>query len=101
MTDYQFYKGIGICVDCKKYRIFSGEARCPECRAYHANYMIKFRQKKDKQLEHEKRVLERQKRRENGCCFRCGRKLTDLKYKTCEVCRKRENAWQKKNRLNK
>ena len=85
MTDYQFYKGLGVCTQCKKNPIFGNESRCPECKAYQAEWMITH---KNKKRDYEKTKERMNKRRKQGVCFKCGGKLTDG-YKTCIRCRER------------
>lgn len=97
MTDYEFYKRMGVCTQCKKNIIFKNEGRCPECKAYHAEWMINNRNRKRDAERQKERINER---REQGVCFKCGGELTDG-YKTCRRCRERIKIYRKRMKLKK
>ena len=102
MTDYQFYKRIGICPICTKVKIFGSECACTECRAKRAEVAF-IRRSKDREATN-KYVNELKKkisdeRRANGECYVCGKKLLDLRYKACSSCRKKKNELQKQRNL--
>ena len=102
MTDYQFYKRMGVCPMCRKESLFGSECACPECRAKNAEATARKRKRKK---ENEK-IYERQqkknlsdRRRAEGKCYVCGKDLNGDKHKACIRCRARKNAWQKARNL--
>ena len=98
MTDYQFYKRMGICPSCRKEKLFGTEGYCVVCKAYFA---MKQQEKRDKNPEEERKKHRESvkrlayQRRENGQCYVCGRILKDLKYKACPYCRAKKNKWER------
>lgn len=102
MTDYQFYKRMGICPQCTKNKLFGTESRCPECRAYVAERVTRLREKnRENARKYQRDYMQKigNERRENGQCYVCGKQLTDLKYKACAMCRAKKNTWQKQRNL--
>lgn len=92
MTNREFYKSIGICPNCRKRPITGKENSCSECRKIRADNARKRREENRElvnRIQREQTRLRKSKRRENGECLRCGRKLTDTNYSRCEVCRKK------------
>lgn len=80
----------GLCVDCKREDAYTmaGHWHCYECSRKAAARITNMRKQADyntKRRLHD-RALENE-RREKGLCFRCGKPLTDTRYKTCELCR--------------
>lgn len=102
MTDRQFYKRMGICPNCRKRPIYERENSCFECKEKRVEYM-RMKRLENPKLENfktkEYKRLLWNKRRENGQCYRCGEVLTDLKYKTCRLCRMKANEWQKQRKF--
>ena len=89
MTDYQFYKRMGICPSCRKYKLYGDENLCIECKAYFANKQQKRRNTdneriKNQKMESYKKVAEF--RNENNLCTKCGKPRTD-NHKMCGICR--------------
>lgn len=96
MTDYQFYKRMGICPQCKKNKIMGSESHCPECRAYQADLMAKIYKENRNNIRERKRLAEKEiltYRRNNGLCYKCGKQLINLDYKSCKRCRERIKAY--------
>lgn len=85
MTDYQFYKGIGVCTQCKKNPIFGQEGRCPECKAYLAEWMLTH---KDRKRDYERTKERMDERKKQGLCYKCGGELKDG-FLMCRRCRER------------
>ena len=84
MTDYQFYKRMGICPSCKKNKIFGDEGHCPECRVWFANHFAKKLMENREEINRNRRTRDlklRNKRKELGLCYICGAELND-KFKT-------------------
>lgn len=80
----------GLCVTCKREDAYTmaGHWHCYECSQKEAARAAEKRKKEgfNAKRRHRQRALENE-RRENGLCFRCGKALTDMRYKTCERCR--------------
>lgn len=74
MTDYDFYKSIGICPKCKKRTSAKGRVRCEICLAKQAENTARYREKHGQsptQYESTKKL--RAKRRAEGKCYWCGK----------------------------
>ena len=94
MTDYQFYKRMGICPQCKKNKLWGNENLCPECKAYFANKATEYRAKDKERINRNKRNSYKsiaEFRREDNLCTKCGKPRTD-KYKMCPSCRKKNTV---------
>lgn len=104
MTDYQFYKRMGICPSCRKEKLFGTEAQCPECRAYRAERMQKKRENNRKEMNEYQRLLEKRlriERKENGKCTKCGKDNKNSLYRTCAICRMKERNQRFRRNINK
>lgn len=102
MTDYQFYKRMGVCPMCRKESLFGSECACPECRAKGAETKAKKREKnreKTRMYERQQKKNLSDRRRAEGKCYVCGKDLNDDRHKACIRCRARKNAWQKERNL--
>ena len=102
MTDYQFYKRMGVCPMCRKEKLFGLECTCLECRAKDAESKAKKRERmriKAREYERNQKKKLSDRRRSEGKCYVCGVELTDFKYKACVLCRAKKNAWQKARNL--
>lgn len=100
MTDRQFYKSIGICPRCGKNKLWGDEKECPECAAKGYEYAMKSRARLGKEhynITHSKWAkVAHHKRIEQGMCTRCGKRKADYNFKTCGICRARDNATRSK-----
>ena len=86
----EYFKSVGLCPQCGKYKLFNDEKMCLECKANRANTSYKNSLKestKEKHREYQKSVKEY--RIENGLCTSCGDK-NDTDGHTCSKCRKSE-----------
>lgn len=93
--EYHFWQDNGICPKCHKNKLMGNEKTCPECRAYFASYQAKRRSDPNK-IEHINEMNRihtnnmHKRRKENGLCITCGRKVIDGKTK-CYLCREKAN----------
>ena len=70
--NYQYYLSRGLCPHCGgKNKVEPGSNRCRECA---------IKNSESKRRTKERRIAE-------GRCTRCGEKLADNRFKTCEKCR--------------
>lgn len=79
MTDYEFYKSIGICPKCKKKKPFHNYVFCEECLEKIQNANDKYRKPKSNEYDRkyaEKRKQKREERKRQGLCIRCGKPAT-------------------------
>ena len=78
-SDYQFFKGIGVCVECGTKPVYPGKVRCPAClekeRKYFKKYELKHREERKKYMRDRYR-----KKVEDGICPRCSKKATHGLY---------------------
>ena len=84
-----------LCTNCKKQDAYtlSGRWLCYECEQ--AAIERQRQRRAQPGYNHEKWLEVKAKqweRREQGLCFRCGRELTDSRYKTCARCRAKASA---------
>lgn len=103
MTDYQFYKRMGVCPSCRKNKIMGDEGHCPECRAWFANHFAKKLEANREEMNKARRIRDselRKKRRENGLCYRCGGELKDG-FSLCRRCREREKIYKARQKAKK
>lgn len=89
-------KALHLCVDCKGQDAYTLNGRwvCAECAEKRAAYMRNWRAGTD--YGHrlwEKRKVQEWERREQGVCYKCGRKLDDKRYKTCWRCRAQDRKY--------
>lgn len=87
-------KALHLCTNCKKQDAYTLNGRwvCAECAEKRAGYERNKRIGTD--YGHriwEKVKVQQWERREQGVCFRCGRKLDNKRYKTCWRCRARDH----------
>lgn len=108
MDRYKKLQLLGICPVCGKNRLFDNESVCIECRAKNTINMAKVRARRtqDQVVEFEKKrsnysKKNRQYRIENRLCVKCGKKLGDAKYKTCNICLLKEREWKHNDRIKK
>ena len=91
----QWYKENGICPRCGKNNLFGGEKVCIECNAIAYAYNIQRANRlgreycNKKQAEYQK--IRYHKNSEQGICTRCGKRNADYGYKTCGICREKDN----------
>lgn len=74
MTDYEWFKSIGICPKCKKRNMVKGRARCEICLARQAENSARYREKHGQspnRCESMKKL--RAKRKAEGKCMYCGK----------------------------
>lgn len=79
MTDYEFYKSIGICPKCKKKKAFYNKVFCEECLEKIQNGNDKYRKPKSKEYDRKyaaRRKEKREERKRKGLCIRCGKPAT-------------------------
>lgn len=92
----KWLKNRGYCMDCGKRDAFTlgGKCRCAECSERHSAY------KRDRTAENEKHRMERERRRSNRLCTRCGNPLPTAHYPyvMCERCRASERQRQERQR---
>lgn len=89
-------QNIGICPRCQKVRLYGDEKVCPECNAYAYEHIMQARATEEGRLHynevHSKWAKnEHQRRIEQGICTRCGKRKSDYGYKTCGICRAKDN----------
>jgi len=92
--DYEYYKELGLCVQCKKDNAMVGSTVCPECADKKAEYdrlrweKLKkssgFPEYQRKHLIYENNL--RQKRRDAGICHICGKRPVEKGYARCYEC---------------
>lgn len=107
MELYYWYKSHGICVQCGSADAVPGQVRCKECRSIFARYSAEYYANKlaemtdDERKTHFKAVSRkaaenkriRQKRRyAEGICIYCGKREPVAGLKSCEYCRRKNNA---------
>lgn len=102
----EFYRKNKICYVCGKNKVFGDEKTCPECRAKEQirrdNYTEEdkdkgYRKYYDKKKEKNKQLIK--ERIQKGLCTKCGKRASDLGYKTCGICRyKNTNYKREKNK---
>lgn len=89
MTDYKWYKSIGICVQCKKETAAPNRVRCEVCLEQNLATQEKRRRlgtyKVTDRREYSKLI--REKRREAGLCIYCGKPVCSQSKAFCINCR--------------
>lgn len=91
-----FLQNIGICPRCQKTKLFGDEKQCPECNAKAYNLVMASRKTEYGRLQYNKNHAEWAKKKHNerieqGICTRCGKRKPDNGYKTCGICRAKDN----------
>lgn len=87
----KWYQSHGICPRCGKNDLFGDEKVCLECNA--KAYAATMRSRDNLGRSHYNAVhnewarKEHQKRIVQGICTRCGKRKSDVGYKTCGICR--------------
>lgn len=79
MTNYEFFKSIGLCPRCGKNKPFENYVFCAECLEKIALSNEKYRKPKSKiydQRYEGKRKQKREERKRKGLCIRCGKPAT-------------------------
>lgn len=92
MTEYESYKSIGICPQCRKHEAEPNHVLCYEC--------LDEKRQKWRNSEHKKRKVNStiEKRKESGICTRCGKRdASDGKLK-CRFCLAKERNKQRERR---
>lgn len=98
MTDYQFYKRMGICPNCRKNKIMGDEGHCPECRAWFAEHFAKKREENKEQMNEQRKRTDRilrNERKKHGLCIRCGAKLIGTAFQKCIKCREKDKIYRR------
>ena len=104
MTDYQFYKRMGVCPSCRKNKIMGDEGHCPECKAWFAEHFAKKRAENKDAMNRQRKLLDRalyNKRKELGLCATCGAELIDRRFVTCRRCRERVKIYKARQKAKK
>lgn len=96
--DRQFLLSIGICPICRKNPIEPNKHACYECLGKERDRYRKSREngtyKKQKADTERKRILY-EKRREQGLCYRCGKRKAEG---LCGICKAKAKAYKDKKR---
>lgn len=94
-----WYQRHGICPRCRKNDLFGDEKVCPECSAKGYVNTMRSRERLGKKHYNNKHNewarKEHQRRIEQGICTRCGKRKADNGYKTCGICREKDNSTRK------
>lgn len=92
--EYEFYKGLGICVNCLKEKAQKGYTRCLACRMAEREQEIARGRKKeyDKEKYKQKRLL----RKQDGLCTKCGCRKA-VKGLLCSRCYSYQVRYRKRN----
>lgn len=94
-----WYQDHGICPRCRKNDLFGDEKVCLECGAKEYGITMRSRERLGKEHynnRHNEWARKEHKRRiEQGICTRCGKRKVDSGYKTCGICRTKDNRTRK------
>lgn len=88
--DADFFRGLGLCSRCGKYKVFGDEKMCPECRAICANQEYARRHRdleSSRRHEREYQKMKRQSNIQNGMCAQCGKREPYEGQRLCARCR--------------
>lgn len=88
MTDYEFYKSQGICVQCKQEKAAPNRVRCEVCLVQNLSTQENRRKKgayKYSNTGYSKKL--REKRKSEGLCIWCGKPLCSKSKCYCIDCR--------------
>jgi len=104
--DYEHYKQHGICVKCRKEDAMIGATCCADCAEKRAEYDAKRHEKllsSGLYQEHRKRQnikskQLRQRLREKGICYMCGKRPVEKGHTRCYECLIRERIRERKNK---
>ena len=102
MTDYQFYKRMGICPTCRKNKLYGEEGHCLECKIWFAEHSAKRREENKEQMNEQRKKSDRalrKTRKELGLCIRCGVDLKGWLYQKCVRCREKDKIYRRKTYL--
>lgn len=95
MTEYQWYKQHGICVDCNQENALPGITYCRCCKARRIEYnRTEWEKHKDRLIpinrEHKKSLY--WQRKEAGLCTRCGKHPPETGKAKCTACLRKDAA---------
>lgn len=84
----RYYQSLGFCPRCKIGKLYGDEKMCIECSRRIQENVLKSRDR----LEYNKKHAEWSRRThkqmvEQGICYRCRKRKSDLGYTTCGICR--------------
>lgn len=84
----RYYQSLGFCPRCKIEKLYGDEKMCINC----SRYMQEINLKNRDRLEYNKQHAEWSRRThkqmiEQGICYRCRKRKSDIGYKTCGICR--------------
>ena len=96
-----FYRQIGICVYCRKEKVFGDEKQCLSCKEKNYEYKKNKTETEEQKEKYNNRFKQQQKklyweRSEKGICTRCGKIKADSGRKKCGGCREKENQRKRK-----
>jgi hypothetical protein len=89
--DYYFYKTHGVCVSCHKEMAMVNNVRCPDCADKLAKHDAENYQKLKSNPEYRCKMSDyrrelRQRRRDAGICYVCGKRPVAKGYVRCRDC---------------
>lgn len=92
----KWYLEHSICPRCKKEELFGDEKRCLICNYKSYNYTYKKLQSDESRINYNKNHSSNSKKRHHeaislGICTRCRKRKADNNYKTCGICREKQN----------
>lgn len=104
----EFYLKMGICIQCRKEKIFGDEKRCVECRAKNQTHYEEYFKNQTQEYYDRRNAGQRRRSkakrdwcRENGICTYCTKRKTMDGYLRCPICRENDKIKSKNYRLRK
>lgn len=96
-AERRYYISHGLCPICKSQRLFGDEHWCIECRLKKQTYQSQYLAKEENKRRHCRQASEANKRmhdrrKAQGLCTYCGKKLTDTRYVSCKACRAKNTS---------
>lgn len=88
--EYDFYKSIGVCVDCKNEPAYGKQVVCVVCAVKRQDTQHKYylaHKEAIRARENEQKRIKYKERKEKELCPKCGKKKVTPGYKTCTLCR--------------